>query len=128
MKRCFHCGYEGADGKFCPRCGAGLADVDPNATEAVSYQQPPVQDYVQPVQEETITLGSWMVTLLLSMIPCVNLIMLFVWAFGGNGPVSKSNWAKAQLIFMLISVVLSLIISIVMASLGASLFQTLMFY
>ena len=33
-------------------------------------------------------------------------IMLLVWAFSAGTPVSKANWAKATLIFMLIGFVL----------------------
>ena len=36
----------------------------------------------------------------------VNFIMLLVWAFSAGTPVSKANWAKATLIFMLIGFVL----------------------
>lgn len=38
------------------------------------------------------------------MIPLVNLIMLFVWAFGGSNP-SKANFAKASLMWALIGIV-----------------------
>lgn len=40
------------------------------------------------------------------VIPFVNFIMLLVWAFSAGTPVSKANWAKATLIFMLIGFVL----------------------
>lgn len=32
------------------------------------------------------------------------IILLFVWAFGSNTPVSKANWAKASLIWMVIAI------------------------
>ena len=51
-------------------------------------------------------------------IPLVNLIMLFVWAFSGSTPVSKANWAKASLIWMVIVIVLWFIF-------GAAMFATL---
>ncbi|MBN2211334.1 MAG: hypothetical protein JW709_08055 [Sedimentisphaerales bacterium] len=52
-----------------------------------------------------VSVGDWMVTYLLMCIPIVNLIMLFVWAFGGGTPVSKANWAKASLVWMLIAII-----------------------
>ena len=52
-----------------------------------------------------VTVGNWMLTILLMCIPIVNLILLFVWAFGSNTPESKANWAKASLIWMLIIIV-----------------------
>lgn len=51
-----------------------------------------------------VSVGNWMLTYLLMCIPIVNLILLIVWAFGSNTPVSKANWAKASLIWMLIAV------------------------
>ena len=46
------------------------------------------------------------ITMILMCIPFVNFIMLLVWAFSAGTPVSKANWAKATLIFMLIGFVL----------------------
>ena len=45
-------------------------------------------------------------SVILMCIPFVNFIMLLVWAFSAGTPVSKANWAKATLIFMLIGFVL----------------------
>lgn len=55
---------------------------------------------------EIVSIGNWMITILLTCIPIVNFIMLLVWAFSGNTHLSKANWAKATLIFMLIWIVL----------------------
>ncbi len=52
-----------------------------------------------------VTVGNWILTTLLMCIPLVNLVLLFVWAFGSNTPISKANWAKATLIWALISIV-----------------------
>jgi len=49
---------------------------------------------------EVVSVGEWMLTLLISAIPVVNLVMLFVWAFGANTKPSKANWAKAWLIWI----------------------------
>ena len=51
---------------------------------------------------EVVRTTDWLVTLLLASIPVVNLIMLFIWAFGGDTNPNKSNWAKAGLIWMAI--------------------------
>lgn len=56
------------------------------------------------------TVGGWLVTLLILNIPLVNIVMLFVWAFGGGTSPCKSNWAKAMLLFWLIVFVLCIII------------------
>ena len=77
------------------------------------YIQP---DYVQPgyqqpenTLEEPVTLGEWMVSFLLMLIPCVNIILMFVWAFSNSEKKSKSNFFKAALIWYGICMVLSVI-------------------
>ncbi len=60
-----------------------------------------------------ITTGDWIITLLVSSIPLVNIIMLFVWSFGGGTNPNKANWAKAILIWMAISIVLVVAIFII---------------
>lgn len=74
------------------------------------YQQPP--QYQQPRETNPVTLGDWVVALIITAIPLVNVVMLFVWGFSDNTKASKANWAKAMLIFMGIGIVLYLIIFI----------------
>jgi len=61
------------------------------------------------INNRAMTLKDWMITLLITFIPLVNLIMLFVWAFSEGENVNKANWAKANLLWMAIAVVLALI-------------------
>ncbi|MBR2805491.1 MAG: hypothetical protein IKE18_01780 [Oscillospiraceae bacterium] len=85
------------------------------------YQQPYPQPYQYQQQAEApLTVGQWVGTLLLMLIPVVNTVMLFVWAFG-NGHKDRSNFAKAELIISLILVA----ISIVLTMLGVSFFRYL---
>jgi hypothetical protein len=65
---------------------------------------------------EEVTLGDWMITILLSAIPIVNLVMLFVWAFGASTNPSKANWAKATLIWMAIGIVLFVLFMVVIGT------------
>ena len=58
---------------------------------------------------QPVTVGNWILTYLLMCIPFVNIILLFVWAFGSNTPKSKANWAKASLIWMLIGLVIGIL-------------------
>lgn len=44
----------------------------------------------------------WLVVMLITAIPLVNIIMLFVWAFSDDTPEAKANWAKATLIWIAI--------------------------
>jgi len=87
------------------------------------YQQQSYQPYQQSYQqqqpfsagdsglEEPVSFGEWMVTMLLMCIPCVNIIMLFVWGFGSGTKKSKSNYCKAMLIWMVIIGVLAFVLA-----------------
>lgn len=59
--------------------------------------------------KSVVTIGDWVITMIIMMIPLVNLIMLFVWAFGSGTSESKANWAKASLIFMLVGIAISIL-------------------
>ncbi len=49
-----------------------------------------------------IGVGEWMGILVLMLIPVINLVLLFVWAFGGNTDPNRSNFAIASLLLGLI--------------------------
>lgn len=86
----------------------------------VQIQQPYQQMYQNDNMEEPVSFGDWMLTMLLMMIPCVNIVMMFVFAFG-NGKKSKSNFFKASLVWALISVVLCVVFGASMVAMLASL-------
>lgn len=56
---------------------------------------------------EVVSVGEWLVTSLIMAIPIVNIVMVFVWAFGGGAKKSKANFFKAAIIMMIISIVLA---------------------
>ena len=62
---------------------------------------------------QPVSMGGWMLTMGMMCLPLVNLIMLFVWAFGSQTPISKANWAKAALFFMLIGAGLSVVLALI---------------
>ena len=72
--------------------------------------------------ESVDSVGSWMLTLFLMAIPVVNLVWLLMLAFGSGHSASKRNWAKATLIWMVISLVLSIAFFFMLSMLGYSLF------
>ncbi len=49
--------------------------------------------------EIPVTLGEWLLSMVLMLIPCVNIVLMLVWAFGDKEKKSKSNFFKASLIF-----------------------------
>ena len=71
-----------------------------------------------------MTMGEWLITLIVLAIPCVNVIMYFVWAFG-NGNENRKNFCRAGLIVMAVGIVLTLILyAVVGASLAAAFYKT----
>lgn len=54
----------------------------------------------------------WVLTLIILMIPLVNLVMLFVWGFGG-GARWRANFCKANLLIMAVFFVLYLVFVLV---------------
>lgn len=49
-----------------------------------------------------MTVGSWMLTLLVLAIPIVNLVMYLVWALSGAGNVNRRNFCRASIYWFLI--------------------------
>jgi len=96
-----------------------------------TYQQPGYQQpgYQQPIQynnqtnlEEPMSVSDWIVTLLLLCIPCVNFVLMIVWAFSSSEKKSKSNLFKAYLILILIVIAIYVVIFILF---GASIIASL---
>ncbi|MEG2930665.1 MAG: zinc-ribbon domain-containing protein [Ruthenibacterium sp.] len=84
-----------------------------------SGQQPYAGAGYQPIVQmgnwacEPVTMGQWLLNYLIIAIPVVNLVMLFIWGFGGSTKLSQRNWARATLIWMAIGIA-SLVLFIVL--------------
>jgi len=61
------------------------------------------------VHDEPTSVGEWIITLIITGLPLIGLIMLFVWAFGSTTSTSKANWAKAALIIYAVLIVLGIL-------------------
>ncbi|MCB5251775.1 MAG: hypothetical protein RBR69_00150 [Candidatus Cloacimonadaceae bacterium] len=57
-----------------------------------------------------MSIGNWIVTMIILIIPLVNIIMLIVWAASSSENPNRKNWAIAQLIFMGIGIVLYILL------------------
>jgi hypothetical protein len=90
-----------ADEQYAPQPPQG------NQYQQTAYQPPVVP---APAGNETLTVGNWMVTILLTAIPIVGFIMVLIWAFGSTTPLAKKNWARASLIWMCIVIVFYIIL------------------
>ena len=141
-RRCTKCGsFLTENDRFCPGCGENApVEVDnaPVHTAAASqqygnYAPPPVQPAPAPYvpnnapqynpyqnQQEEMTVGKWLVTILVTSLGCIGFIFLFVWGFG-DGPKARQNYCKAMLIFMGIGVALYILLYVfIFAIMGLS--------
>ena len=87
----------------------------------LQYQYQPAQDNL----EEPMSMGEWMISMLVMLIPCVNIVMMFVWAFSSTEKKSKSNFFKAYLIFFAIMMVFSIVLVIVMSAAAVGVMESL---
>lgn len=142
---CKNCGTEYSNNeRFCPACGADNATANhsprhyqpnqstnyndsysgqQNTRTQAQYQQPVQPVYItdsEPHYDEHVSIGGWIGRWILMWIPLVNVVMLFVWAFGGTEKYSLKTWARARLIVALISVLVIAILVIVFIAMGGS--------
>ncbi len=111
---------------ICPKCGASMQEgagfctacgTQFEAQQQVYQQQPVYQQpvYQQPAADDLsapLTTGQFFLMDLVGCVPLVGLIMYFVWAFGSNTNLNRKSWARAKLIWVLISTVLSVLLGI----------------
>lgn len=131
-KRCTRCGnFLMDDERFCTRCGENVSSIPPEGgSQYVSgNSQQPSPQYVnttgqttqqttynyapQPIHQDEMTLGKWVLTIIVTtFFSIISLVFLFVWGFG-DGPESRRNYCKAMLIVKAISIALAIVFSFV---------------
>nr|WP_296265500.1 hypothetical protein [uncultured Merdimonas sp.] len=97
------------------------AGPNPNQQYQPNYQQ----GYEPGMDQSPLSMGEWILTILVMMIPCVGLIIYLVWAFGKNGNVNRRNYCRAYLIIYAVILVISILFVTVF---GAALFSTFTYY
>jgi heme/copper-type cytochrome/quinol oxidase subunit 2 len=70
----------------------------------------------------SVSIADWLITLFILVIPVLNLVMLLVWSFKKSTHPSKSNFSKAVLIWILITILLW---TIILTLSGVTLFEIL---
>ncbi len=112
---------------FCVNCGADLSEnqnsqqpVQQTVQQPAQYQAPQVDQ--PPVTNETVTVGQWMLTLFLLIIPVANIILTFVWAFSKGVKPSKRNFCKAMLVFELIGIIVGVVAVLSIIAVSGSIF------
>jgi hypothetical protein len=128
---CEKCGANLPAGtKFCGGCGA-RTEAQPAVTQEQSTPSPaPPRPAVPPRTSpaaasggapqtalaytpqpgaEPLSVGQYIVMLLLLCIPILNIILIFVWSFSSGRNLNKKNLARAFLIFLAVGFVLVLV-------------------
>lgn len=90
-----------------------------------SQPVPPVAPPYGTPDTQPVSIGGWIGVMLLSCLPLINLIMLFVWAFSSSTKKSLKNYARAALIMFLIVAVITVIASVVLIACGVNIFSEL---
>ena len=72
-----------------------------------------------PSEYKPLTIGDWIVTQLLLMIPLVGLVLMFVWAFSSDTHPSKKTYCQATLIIAGCFLALGVLALIVFGGLAA---------
>ena len=86
------------------------------------YNYTPSQNY-DSQDNHVMSVGQWLLVILVTMIPCVGVVLYLVWAFNNGGNPNRKNYCRAWLIYFVIQAVLGLIIG---AVLSASLMPAIM--
>ena len=85
------------------------------------YQYQSDQGNVQATaREEVLSVGQWLLTTFVIVIPLIGLIMMFVWGFGA-GNKSRANFCKAILLWYVIIIVASIMFGTLLLGALASL-------
>lgn len=83
------------------------------------YSGQPQQFYnQQSFYEEPMTVGQWMLTILILFIPCVSVVMVLIWAFGNGENETKRNFARAILVYKAIQIVFVFLFAILVVAAG----------
>lgn len=120
---CVNCGKNLPDNaKFCGSCGTKISASSQNSQmNQVPPQQmhqqyqvpspPPYQAYNSPIpgQESSgsvMSVGRYLLTLIIAGIPIIGFIILLVWSFGRGTDQNKKNLSRALLCLLVIATVL----------------------
>ncbi len=109
--------------------------VPPMQQYQPQQQVPPMQQMYQPqygtantawqdTNDQPLSVGGWIATMIVLMIPVVNFIMLLVWAFG-SGNKSRKNYCLASLIIAVVMIALIMVFYIAFGLSAASAFNTM---
>lgn len=138
---CKNCGKKlGDEVAFCDECGTSVTQPNPVFVPAPApvATPAPIQQQARPVTQvniqnqlpnnplmQPLSVGGYIGMMLLSAIPIVGIILIFVWAFSSDVNINKRNYCRAILILALIMTVLSIVISVVFGGLIAMIMSSM---
>ncbi|MGN0984012.1 MAG: hypothetical protein ACI4OI_04140 [Gemmiger sp.] len=82
----------------CAQCGAPLPPERPAPVQS----PPPTPQYANPAPDDSLTMGGYLVTLLVSLLPVAGFIMMLVWSFSSTAAPARRKLAQAYLVRTLI--------------------------
>lgn len=88
----------------------------------MDYNQP----YYNSQNPEPVSIGEWLLIHLLFCIPCVGLIMMFVWGFGDSAKKSVQTYCRSMLVVMAIMVGICILMLIFTLIFGVSLLSAIL--
>ena len=122
---CPNCGSEIKENStFCTNCGKAVSTTECRSAEhdynhaaeptgaSAGYPVPPTQsangDCMEPM-----TVKDYIGMMLLMLIPVANIVLLFVWAFGGPTNRNKRNYCRAALLLAAIVLAIYAVIAVI---------------
>lgn len=110
IMKCSNCGKENLDGgRFCAECGTALPTQNPLQSQ-VQYVE--ITEQNLPPEYKPISMWGYFGYQLLFSIPCVGIIVLVIFAFGGSKNQNVRNFARSYFCYMILMVLLVAIIVI----------------
>jgi len=96
-------GHTPGPGSHTPGGGYPVPPATPGPAFTPGYgpagPYPPYPGYgINPHDTAVMSTRDWLLTLIILALPCVNIIMLFVWAFSNSGNHNRRNFCRAFLL------------------------------
>lgn len=86
------------------------------------YQPTSFSQKSQSSNNEPLSIGNYIVMMILMIIPIVGFVMLLIWAFGSNVNKNKKNWAIATLIMGVVFFAMTMLFSSVIGAMMTRMF------
>lgn len=107
------------EGPHCPRCGApintGAAFCGNCGLQFEKAQKPAV---------DTLSVWDYILMMVIFSLPVVGIVLMVYWGFGSQVGSNRKNFARAYLVFYVVSVVLSLLMVGLVGNLTATVFES----